>query len=136
MATWKFIPGHDGYEASDQGEIRSVDRWAGRRFHRGRVLRQFTLWNGYKTTHLGAAFINNYVHKLVMFAFVGPPPAGHLVCHNNGKKSDNRLSNLRYDTQANNNRDKARHRYEQAWLDHAEDSQQTARITRMVEGVD
>ena len=142
MAMWKPIPGHAGYEASDQGEIRSLDRWIkekhshkARYFRRGRVLRQYTV-NGYKTTHLGIAHINKYVHHLVMLAFVGPVPEGLLVCHNNGKKSDNRLSNLRYDTQFGNMSDAVRHRYEQAWLDYAEDSKQSAGAPRMGEGDD
>ena len=42
------------------------------------------------------------VHQLVMLAFVGEPPEGMYVLHSNGNPSDNRLSNLRYDTQSEN----------------------------------
>ncbi|WP_242951970.1 HNH endonuclease [Clostridium felsineum] len=42
------------------------------------------------------------VHKLIMAAFVGAPPSGICVCHNNGIASDNRLCNLRYDSQHEN----------------------------------
>jgi hypothetical protein len=111
---WKPIPGRRGYEASDLGNIRSTGT-------RGRVLRQFTLWSGYKTTHLSSKHMNNYVHRLVALAFMGKSPKGMHVCHNNGIKSDNRLVNLRFDTRSGNMRDVARHRYEQAWLDNAKD---------------
>jgi hypothetical protein len=49
------------------------------------------------------------VHSLVMLAFVGPRPDGLEVCHNNGVASDNRLSNLRYDTRSENNVDSSKH---------------------------
>jgi len=92
MEIWAPIPGHDGYEASDQGRIRS----------RRRILKQFTLRNGYKTTHLGRKHMNNYVHHLVMRAFKGPTPVGMEICHNDGNKSNPQLSNLRFDTRIAN----------------------------------
>ncbi len=49
------------------------------------------------------------VHALVMLAFVGPYPDGMEICHENGAHTDNHLSNLRYDTHAANEADKARH---------------------------
>lgn len=42
------------------------------------------------------------VHRLVLETFVGPRPVGMVACHANGDKQDNRLSNLRWDTQQNN----------------------------------
>lgn len=103
---WAKIPGKD-YEASNFGRIRSIDRYIAysngqRRFQAGKLLRQFTLWNGYKTTHLGSKHMNNYVHRLVALAFLGPPPAGMEVCHNNNNKSFNWLINLRHDTRKGN----------------------------------
>lgn len=50
-----------------------------------------------------------FVHRLVMAAFVGPCPDGMVVCHNNGNGLDNRLDNLRYDTQSENMNDTKRH---------------------------
>jgi hypothetical protein len=43
-----------------------------------------------------------YVHDLVLLAFVGAKPAGLEVCHGDGVKTNNRLSNLRYDTRSAN----------------------------------
>jgi hypothetical protein len=44
-----------------------------------------------------------------MAAHVGPRPDGMQVCHNNGLRTDNRLSNLRYDTASGNMRDRILH---------------------------
>lgn len=45
------------------------------------------------------------VHRIVLKTFVGPPPPKHDACHKNGNRGDNRLSNLRWDTRANNMKD-------------------------------
>jgi hypothetical protein len=47
--------------------------------------------------------------RLVLEVFVGPCPEGMVCCHNDGNKLNNRLSNLRWDTQKNNEQDKKRH---------------------------
>ena len=49
------------------------------------------------------------VHKLVAEAFLGPCLEGLEVCHFDGNKKNNNLSNLRYDTRKNNHADKKRH---------------------------
>lgn len=49
------------------------------------------------------------VHHLVLNAFVGPRPDGTQACHNNGNKSDNRVSNLRWDTPSANHADQVIH---------------------------
>lgn len=49
------------------------------------------------------------LHRLILEAFVGPRPARMVACHNNGKRSDNRLSNLRWDLQSNNLADRKKH---------------------------
>lgn len=38
------------------------------------------------------------IHVLVAEAFIGPRPTGYHVCHLDGDKKNNNLSNLRYDT--------------------------------------
>lgn len=42
------------------------------------------------------------VHRLVLEAFVGPCPEGLQCCHGDGVKTNNRLSNLRWDTPLGN----------------------------------
>lgn len=109
---WKPIPGYDGYEASDQGRIRSIDRqvWCGTHYRRwkGRILKPGTKEKGHKFVVVGQQE-NRNLHQLVMLAFVGPCPEGMEVCHNNGKAGDNRLTNLRYDTPEENRNDAKKH---------------------------
>lgn len=64
----------------------------------------YTAERGQKPRH------KNYpVHRLVLQTFVGPRPQGHWCCHNNGKATDNRLENLRWDTPKGNSSDAKRH---------------------------
>ena len=49
------------------------------------------------------------VHRLVAMTFLGDIPNGMQVCHNNGVKTDCRLSNLRIDTIVANSHDKILH---------------------------
>ena len=53
---------------------------------------------------------NIRVHMVVMNTFVGLPDKGLVVCHNNDIKTDNRLENLRYDTQKSNLEDRKRNK--------------------------
>jgi len=116
---WKAIPGWVGfYEASNLGRIRSLTRkvWV-QKSYRGpifRIYRSKILTPGisnYPVVQLvrGPRKKYYYVHQLVLLTFEGPPPVGFEVCHNNGCKMDNKLSNLRYDTRRNNSLDRKRH---------------------------
>jgi len=50
------------------------------------------------------------IHRLVLFAFVGPPPSEkHECCHNDGDPSNNNLSNLRWGTKKENQADRKVH---------------------------
>ena len=49
------------------------------------------------------------IHRLVLLAFRGDPPRGHVGRHLDGTRTNNRLSNLRWGTPTENSRDKARH---------------------------
>lgn len=49
------------------------------------------------------------VHRLVLLAFKGLPPKDHVSCHNNGDKTNNKASNLRWGTDLENARDTAEH---------------------------
>lgn len=107
METWKPIEGFDGYEVSDTGRVRSMDRHIqhiafGRvvtTIRRGRVLKSTTNNTGrYPAVTLsfqGTPYIRK-VHTLVAEAFIGPRPEHHDVDHINGNRSDNRVENLRY----------------------------------------
>lgn len=114
---WKDVPGFEGrYQVSDQGRVRSVDRvvqsinrYTRQPFDRhlkGKILKpgRFTS-TGHVSVVLGHKARGSPVHTLVMLAFVGPCPERMEVCHNNGIASDNRLTNLRYDTRSENIKD-------------------------------
>ena len=114
---WRPIPGWEGsYEVSDQGRVRSLDRWVvnvlgHKRFFRGLLLTPGAGSHGYLEVTLSRPSHNSdrLVHRLVMLAFVGPCPARHEVAHGNGCPTDNRLANLRYDTRTGNSMDKFAH---------------------------
>jgi hypothetical protein len=101
---WKPILDHDGYEVSNLGRVRSLDRFINcppsvlgpsRRLRRGRILKLSMSGNGYLHVSLGRSF-NVDVHTLVLRAFVGPPPDGFEGDHRNTVRRNNRLTNLRY----------------------------------------
>lgn len=109
---WKPVVGWPGYEVSDRGRMRSWKKC--RRTPNEPLPRALNTWNiprGYEVVTLKdrGSRSNEYVHTIVMAAFVGPRPEGMQVCHWNGDEADNRLGNLRYDTPANNQRDCKRH---------------------------
>ena len=115
--SWRPIPGYEGlYEVSDFGRARSVDRWYVRTdnrryFFKGKILRQSITSNGYLTVTLrkNGTTRRKTMHRLVLLTFEGQCPAGMETCHNNGKRTDNRLSNLRWDTGSNNKVDTILH---------------------------
>lgn len=95
---YRAIPGHPNYEVSDHGNVRN----------RNKVLRGCNHTHGYKQVNLPPAG-TQLIHKLVMLAFVGPPPEGQpWVNHKDGDKTNNHLSNLEYGT-AKWNREHAVH---------------------------
>ena len=106
---WKPIPGYKGYEVSNLGRVRSLDRYLpdGRR-RKGTVLRASIDTGGYPTVTLGHRG-QHRVHRIVMLAFCGPVPEGKEVCHLDGNRQNNAIPNLRYDTRLNNIKDAVRH---------------------------
>ncbi|GAA2071973.1 NUMOD4 domain-containing protein [Williamsia deligens] len=112
---WRAIPGHAGYEVSDQGQVRSVTRTVVRTggstaVYRGKVLRQKrNPQTGYMQVTLsdGGRQTTHRVNILVLQAFVGPRPVGQVCRHLNDVGYDNRLKNLQWGTQSANMRDLA-----------------------------
>ena len=115
--TWKDIPGYEGrYQASDLGNIRSLDRWItcsdGRKiFYEGKQLIANVSGNKRRTVKISKEGENKTfsVYVLVALTFLGPRPEGFEVCHKNGICTDDRLENLRYGTQMSNVIDRYRH---------------------------
>lgn len=122
MTIWKPISNHSGYEVSDYGQVRSIDRWVeqgngrgGRykRFWHGKLLK----WIYNKVHHYYSVKVTDddnrhyelRVAHAVLLTFVGECPTGLEACHNDGNPANNALGNLRWDTRANNAADMIRH---------------------------
>lgn len=113
---WRPIPGWEGYyEASDRGRVRSMPRRIGSSFGAtrvipGRVISQSANVRGYMAVNLWRdnARTVALVHRLVLNAFVGLRPEGLVGCHWDDDKSNNALTNLRWDTPVANGRDRVR----------------------------
>lgn len=114
--SWKDVPGYEGkYQVSDIGRVRSIART---RRGKGNCIRQVParVLLGTVSPVTGYVVVGLYrdavqrqygVHQLVLMAFVGPCPEGMEGCHfPDSTRTNNNLSNLRWDTHANNNRDR------------------------------
>lgn len=111
---WFPVVGFAGYEVSDLGRVRSLDRVVfgpkKKVTMHGKVLRQHRDYDGYQRIIL---FKNGKkcwckVHRLVLDAFVGERP-DLIGRHRNGKPADNRLENLQWGTHAENQHDRIAH---------------------------
>ena len=107
----------DSYEVSDHGRVRSLDRTVHNRSKgatriRGRELKQMETKKGYLTVALYKGGVRQIrpVHRLVLEAFVGSSPgSASQACHADGDPKNNRLSNLRWASNGENQRDSVAH---------------------------
>jgi hypothetical protein len=116
MKKWVPVFGLEGfYEVSSDGDVRSIPRGGvtsyGKRMYGGNELKHISTSSGYPSVNLTKkGFRKQFlVHRIVLESFVGPAPEGMEACHQNGVRSDCRLSNLRWDTRSNNALDKRNH---------------------------
>jgi hypothetical protein len=112
---WKPIPGWPRYEASTAGDIRVAAN--------GRVLKQrpragdgYLVVDLYEGPNPGAVNRTKRNRKtvgvniVICRTFYGPrPSARHEAAHNNGKRLDNSMGNLRWATRLENEQDKLYH---------------------------
>ena len=99
--TWKPIPTFSNYEASSDGELRSLNY---KRSGRVVVLNPSLTSDGYMKTMLlddTGKYRSWTVHKFVTLAFFGDRQ-GLEVNHKNGIKTDNRIHNLEYVSRSEN----------------------------------
>lgn len=115
---WMDIPGYEGlYQLSTEDRVRSLPRPArirngGFRMTEERVLKQV------RDRKTGYLFFNLCrdgnqqivsLHRVKLLVYRGPCPEGMEACHNDGDPCNNNISNLRWDTHANNLKDRVRH---------------------------
>jgi hypothetical protein len=110
MEQWRDIPGFEGYyQASDLGQIRSVDRVVpdrdAPRKLKGRILAtQVVGCCGHLRVTLSkhGTHYDRLVHRLVALVWIGPCPAGQECRHGPNGGSDNSVANLCYGTHSEN----------------------------------
>lgn len=90
-----------GFHVSSEGRIASFSKLRGLV-----ILKPWVCPDGYEHVNLNGK--RHTVHRLVATAFV-PRTTGDVVCHRDGKPANNAATNLRWDTQRGNIRDKHNH---------------------------
>lgn len=106
---WRDVAGFEGrYQVSDHGRVVSLPT---KRRHSALILSP-TLINGYQSVVLfreGGSSRRMLVHVLVAEAFIGSRPPGMQCCHQDGSRTNNIASNLRWDTPKSNREDCIKH---------------------------
>jgi len=119
---WRVIPELGGlYLASNKGRIKSLQRFIFkphsktkkivRYCYKSKILRCSSKKYGHLYVRYGIDGVkySEHVGRLVLMAWVGPPKEGEECCHSDGDPKNNRPCNLRWDTHANNNKDRLKH---------------------------
>lgn len=102
METWKPIPNFSRYEASDKGNLRSLNY---KNSKKTKVLKPALSPDGYLKTMLqddNNKYSSWTVHKFVALAFFGIANEDMEINHIDGIKTNNELSNLEYVTRSEN----------------------------------
>ena len=110
---WREVVGFEFYDISSEGRLRSWRSRQGKGLLRIEplILRPRLDDRGYLITALlhGGRQTQRHIHRLVGEAFIGPLPKGMVTRHWDGDSVNNRASNLRYGTAADNVADRTRH---------------------------
>jgi hypothetical protein len=103
------VVGYEGlYQVSNLGRVKSLERevWNGygMMLKKERILKHGTDKNGYSTVCLcnGITVKGITIHRLMCLSFIPNPKNKRTVNHINGVKTDNRISNLEWATDSEN----------------------------------
>jgi hypothetical protein len=117
---WLDIPKWEGYyEVSNLGRVRSLERYieqkGSKRIYKRKIkprfLKPHKCGSGYLTVTLskGEKQSQLMIHRIVAEVFIPCDTANYEVCHNDGNKCNNVVSNLRWDSRSGNFADKIKH---------------------------
>lgn len=101
---WKDVPHYSGYQVSNLGNVRSLDRTILTtnnqiRYYKGHIIRPVLNPQGYNTVKMGASRPRITIHKAMQYAFNLP---NGQIDHIDGCRTNNTLDNLRVTTQREN----------------------------------
>ena len=94
MEQWKKIEGFENYSVSNNGRVRNDKT--------GRILKTYKKPSGYIQVQMGRKTVPKYIHRLVAQEFIPNASNKPQINHKNGIKDDNRLFNLEYCTNSEN----------------------------------
>lgn len=112
MEIWRDIKGYEGlYQISNEGRVKSLPReWkcarneSGNRHHNEIIMSPQLRLNYYRVRLVkDGVGKNKSIHRLVAEAFIDNPDNKPVIDHINGNSIDNRVENLRWCTQEENN---------------------------------
>jgi hypothetical protein len=97
---WKDVKGYDGYQVSNMGRVRSIDRKVKNRQLKGKILTGSLSKLGYRQFYASGSML--YFHRCVAIAFIPNPENKKSVNHKNFDRLDNRVDNLEWMSLAEN----------------------------------